>query len=198
MLKRKLLMTVLPLVSALTVVGTGFAIWEFGEGREETTVEISVGATAAFDYYINNVTIDAPDKLLLDQNFNFFVKNGVEDGDLKMTFDVGDISAVDITLRPYFGGIGVANYLSVNTDGVVNGVKIADNVYTFEDVKVTSNKTNTFIFGLNGVEEGESTGDVVFKWIDGNKPTNMTLYNAMVEAIAKGNVAFDITITKAA
>ena len=84
MLKRKLLMTILPVLSAAVIAGAGFSAWHFN-GTVDNNLIANVG-TIVTDAYDGSVTVvtkgTAPQTLTLDQG-----TNGLTNNSLGITFD---------------------------------------------------------------------------------------------------------------
>lgn len=165
MLKRKLLMTILPVLSAAVIAGAGFSAWHFG-GTVDNNEMINIGTvvTDANDGSVTVVTKDtAPKTLKLDQGTNG------SSTDLGITFDASwTISVTFPTATSYSNytiklevkiADSLANYVtlvgtnnsSVNPNFTTAG-DVSGNVLTFtsQEISVTSGTTD-YTFTLNNV-----------------------------------------------
>ena len=190
MLKRKLLMTILPVLSAAVIAGAGFSAWHFN-GTVDNNQIANVG-TIVTDAYDGSVTVvtkgTAPQTLTLDQG-----TNGLTNNSLGITFDADwTISVTFPTATSYSTytikleveiAESLANYVtldgsqnsSVNYNFTTAG-SVSDNTLTFtsDEISVIGGSTVDYKFTLNN---GGQTHNNVMNYT--SKPQNYDAWSTM-------------------
>lgn len=141
MIKRKLLMTILPVLSAAVIAGAGFSAWHFGGTVDNNeTINIGTVVTDADDGSVTVVTKDAaPQTLTLDQG-----TDGVSDT-IGIKFDTNwTISVTFPTATSY------SNYT------IKLEVKIADSLANYVTLVGTNNSSVNSNFATEGVVSGNT------------------------------------------
>lgn len=190
MLKRKLLMTILPVLSAAVIAGAGFSAWHFN-GTVDNNQIANVG-TIVTDAYDGSVTVvtkgTAPQTLTLDQG-----TNGLTNNSLGITFDADwTISVTFPTATSYSTytikleveiAESLANYVtldgsqnsSVNSNFTTAG-SVSDNTLTFtsDEISVIGGSIVDYKFTLNN---GGQTHNNVMNYT--SKPQNYDAWSTM-------------------
>ena len=194
MLKRKLLMTILPVLSAAVIAGAGFSAWHFN-GIVDNNEIANVG-TIVTDANDGSVTVvtkgTAPQTLTLDQG-----TNGLTNNSLGITFDADwTISVTFPTATSYSTytikleveiAESLANYVtldgsqnsSVNSNFTTAG-SVSDNTLTFtsSEISVDAGNTVDYTFTLNN---GGKTHNNVMNYTD--KPQTYGAWSTMYDAL---------------
>ena len=194
MLKRKLLMTILPVLSAAVIAGAGFSAWHFG-GTVDNNEMINVGTTVT-DAYDGSVTVvtkgTAPKTLTLDQG-----TGGLDNDSLGITFDADwTISVTFPTATSYSNytiklevkiAESLANYVtldgsqnrSVNSNFTTAG-SVSENTlaFTSSEISVNAGSTVDYTFTLNNVGE---THNNVMNYT--SKPQTYGAWSTMYDAL---------------
>ena len=194
MLKRKLLMTILPVLSAAVIAGAGFSAWHFnGTVDSNETINVGTIVTDANDGIVTVVTKDtAPKNLTLDQG-----TGGLSDDSLGITFDADWTISVTFPTATSYSNFTIklevtiadslANYVtldgsknsSVNSNFNTAG-SVSDKTLTFtsSEISVNAGKTVDYTFTLNNV--GETHNNVMnYK----SKPQSYDAWSTMYDAL---------------
>ena len=194
MLKRKLLMTILPVLSAAVIAGAGFSAWHFG-GTVDNNEIINVG-TVVTDAYDGSVTVvtkgTAPRTLTLDQG-----TGGLTNSSLGITFDTDwTISVTFPTATSYSNytiklevtiAESLANYVTLDgsQNSSVNSLfttagSVSDKTLTFtsDEISVDAGNTVDYTFTLNN---GGKTHNNVMNYA--SKPDTYEAWSRMYGAL---------------
>ena len=203
MLKRKLLMTILPVLSAAVIAGAGFSAWYF-DGTVDNNQIINVGTTVT-DAYDGSVTVEtkgtAPQTLTLDQGID-----GLRENNLGITFDADWTISVTFPSATSYSNYTIklevtiaeslddyvtldgSQYSSVNSHFTTAG-SVSDKTLTFtsSEISVDAGSTVDYTFTLNN---GETHNNVMnYK----SKPQTYDDWSRMHEALnGKSNL---VTLT---
>lgn len=204
MLKRKLLMTVLPLLTAGVIVGTGFSAWEFSGASltDETTAKVSI-------------TEEKYDQTTLSLNHESLV----------LVLDQGGVgNASDVTKGIYFAQSGSTDTAVTSLVATVSGNNTTDTTYSkvtftieiadaFKDYLVINSTAQGYQDAQTAVVEknldsggttatltlGEDTrGNNFINYATGEKPTNHNAYvswKSAVEALKENAVTITATLS---
>lgn len=203
MLKRKLLMTVLPLLTAGVIVGTGFSAWQFNE--KDTDVSVSAGVHITEEEYdttklkLNYESL----VLVLDQGGTGVNASALDKGiyfaattgsagtavtSLTATVDGDNNKGTNYTKVTFTIEIAedYRNYLVINSEAGDN-----PNEYTaVVEVSLSGGTTATLTLGK------DTTGNNFINYATGKKPTTHVAYGTWKTAVeALGGNAVTITAT---
>lgn len=210
MLKRKLLMTILPVLSAAVIAGAGFSAWHFDEiSTADTDMTINTNVEPAFDYSISVSKTTEPNKLSLDQGTPDSAASGISfvkdttDTNLVLQVEQSGGTAsftsldfeITITLDEELN-----TYLDFNTTSLSS---IYDKSGKWTSAGVTTDKTITL--KLSGVDfSGDQSytftlnnGDhnYLLDYADGQKPQIYTAWGDMKEALTGSSMTIDVSVT---
>ncbi len=210
MLKRKLLMTILPVLSAAVIAGAGFSAWVFDHtNSDDANMTINTNVEDAFDYSISVLKTTEPDKLSLDQDTPDSVASGIS--------FVNGTKDTDLVLQVEQSG-GTANFTSLDFEITIT---LDDSLNTYLDFNTSSIGS---IYKDNGewASQGETTGKTItltlsgvtfsgnqsykftlnngnhnylLDYADGQKPQRYTDWQAMNTALANSLMTIDISVT---
>lgn len=165
MLKRKLLMTVLPLLTAGVLVGSGFSSWVFGEGSASDT---KTGNIYVENYVENGLSLNvtAPSALDLDQggvDAKTNTEKGIQFGSYNTSFTANGSLTIEVTkdatssvtncdiVVTFSTDSSLDTYLAWASDDLSSGSTTAsrsNGVFTFNDVAFSNNEA-TLTLDLN-------------------------------------------------
>ena len=209
MLKRKLVMTVLPLLTAGILVGSGFSAWTFGSSSASTSLGIGFQVTPIDERFVSIYNDVTPTLITLDQ----VDKVNLLNKDVGITFNYdyevsvaadSSVSKIDLSLAIKLdSGSSLNNYIQFNpnigsdlsainsnlTTASING----DTLTIAGTFNVTYGQNNSFEFTLNS-----GTHNHIFDWKD-TKPQNSAGYRQMVKDLETAGVkpiTFTLTATK--
>lgn len=202
MLKRKLLMTILPVLSAAVIVGTGFSAWHFGNTTDSETLNANVVVTEKVNHHIDLAVNTEMTRLLLDQGSTdgvrtegiTFTNDNHEDNKDVLTINLASSSAkTDYTLTVRIDPDEALNtYLEFVGDATIDGWAWSKASQTLtQNVTLTDGKATVTL------DLGDKTGkhNVLFNYTD-VKPVNSVDYDKMVAALANAKVVFTVTVSE--
>ncbi len=201
MLKRKLLMTVLPLLTAGVIVGTGFSAWEFSgvSLTDETTASVSI-------------TGEKYDQTTLTLNHKSLV----------LVLDQGGVTnASDVTKGIYFAQSGSTDTAVTSLAASVSGENSTDTTYSkvtftieiaedYRNYLVINSQADDYLNEYTAVVEvplsggttatlklgDDTTGNKFINYATGTKPTTHAAYGTWKSAVESlGGNAVTITAT---
>ena len=195
MLKRKLVMTVLPLLTTGILVGSGFSAWTFGGRTGSVDQSLAINIT---DKVIQSVTIEEkvlPTQITLDQGISNLLTSGITFNEdyytLNVTADTG-VTNVSVTLEITINNTNLSNYVEFN-DRIGTNLKTINSIFTgasfdTDDHVTAKTLTLTGSYTVNGGATKEiaialndnSNHNYFFDYKD-NKPDTSTDYNQMKE-----------------
>lgn len=206
MIKRKLLMTILPVLSAAVIAGAGFSAWHFG-GTVDNNEMINIGTvvTNANDGSVTVATKDtAPQTLTLDQGTNG------SSYDLGITFNTNWAISVTFPTATSYSNYTIklevkiadslANYVtlvgtnnsSVNSNFTTEGVVSDKTTLTFtsNEIDVDAGRTVEYTFALNN---GGNTHNNVMNYT--SKPQTYDTWSTMYTALNSQSNLVTLTAT---
>ncbi len=208
MLKRKLLMAILPLATAAIVVGAGFSAWEFVTGNSSTSASLGVTVDGLVD---KNYTVSFDQtnlRVLLDQGG--FNNTNLDDG-ITIQYNNGDAWTTLNTLKanivnnsttgtPITASFNAWRFTIQVTDNnyfEVKNLSTGDFAAGFDETVSTSENTITISGVYGGTTEfsldlldAEGWSNFI-QYKSGAKPTSVAEYKQMLttfsEAAVSGN-----------
>lgn len=206
MLKRKLLAVALPVLSALTIVGSGFAAWNFQESSatNSTSYGFEVAEIQNFDlnkftYKLSDDTTPIPEDLgltlYLDQG-GFVNKGNLNEGISVKKADGTEITSLTITYTfdeetyNYYLGGTISLTTSLSLTGGLDEYVSYNGVVTDAQFKKDTGNEKVFTYTYN-------FADTEFSYKEGKKPQSEPEYNSMKTALegSKVNISVSLSIT---
>lgn len=194
MVKKKLLVLGVSVAAATAVIGAGFAGWNFSDNANAET-KLGVKITEATTFGELEIATDAPNTLVLDQENDVTLENaGTAKAAITATFTAATSEyttwSADLT---YTVNVYVIDALStyVNCGTTTAEATSAKDGYTQYVLTPTTSEstvdTNTVVtITLNNP----------FVFVDGQKPTTFSEYQAMVAAIKSVDASTVVTETE--
>lgn len=205
MLKRKLLAVALPVLSALTIVGSGFAAWNFQESTANASKSYGFEVAEIQNFDLNKFTYKLSDDttttaedlgltLYLDQG-GFVNKGNLNEGISVKKADGTEITSLTITYTfdedtyNYYLGGTISLTTSLSLTGGLNDYVSYSGVGTKSFTQDPENeKVFTYTYDFKESE---------FSYKEGKKPQSEAEYTAMKTALSgsKVNISVSLSIT---
>lgn len=207
MLKRKLLMTILPVLSAAVIAGAGFSAWHFGTTTTATdSATVNTVVEDATEYSVSVSATTKPTTLSLDQatfdNLNEGINftDGTSDTNLVLdvttegedanftTLDFEITVTLDERLNEYLD-FNLSNLSNIYTGlTTTSNATDASITLTLNDVSFTSGDDFTFTLN-NGVH------NYLLDYATGEKPLTYDDWKTMNTALAGSSMNIDVSVT---
>ena len=207
MLKRKLLMTILPVLSAAVIAGAGFSAWHFGtDTTDSDSVPVNTFVEDATEYSVSVTATTKPSTLSLDQatpgalNEGINFTNGTSDTNLVLdvttkgehanftSLDFEITVTLDEKLNEYLD-FNLSNLSNIYTGlATTSSVTAASITLTLNDVSFTSGEDFTFTLN-NGVH------NYLLDYATGKKPQTYAEWKTMNTALTGSSMTIDISVT---
>lgn len=207
MLKRKLLMTILPVLSAAVIAGAGFSAWHFGtDTTDSDSVPVSTVVEDATEYSVSVTATTKPTTLSLDQETPDALNEGINftnsTSDTNLVLDVttegehANFTTLDFEITVTLDG-NLNEYLDFNLSNLSNiytGLATTSNTtdasitLTLKDVSFTSGDDFTFTLN-NGVH------NYLLDYASGKKPTTYANWKTMKTALTGSSMTIDVSVT---
>ena len=220
MLKRKLVMTVLPLLTAGILVGSGFSAWTFGDGSANQNTVGNIYVTPVEDKNIS-LSVTAPNALQLDQGtgddkltntqtgIQFGNQNGnvfSNDGTLSIAVSKdssNNAQSCTITVTFGFDTATLGTYLEWSSDDLtvtipsgITGTRTNGGTFTFANVGFNGTTAN-LVVNLNEATDHNK----IFNYANGSastigKPADHSEWDGLNNAVTNtARQQFRITVS---
>ena len=204
-MRKKLLITLLPLLGAVVMVGSAYSAWVFTnsaalEQKLNGTVTVTdLVETMEFEWKggvtnftltldqggVNNKDVDAGISSSLDGDADAFTFTLTKDANI-------DLSLYDITLQYSLSITKGGSYITLanGTGGVItdSNIVLSESGATEEKLTYTYS-ANVFTFTLDAT----ASDGKVFHYLENQKPTDASTYNSMSSYYADPNNAVELT-----
>lgn len=207
MLKRKLLMTILPVLSAAVIAGAGFSAWHFGTATTATdSATVNTVVEDATEYSVLVTATTKPTTLSLDQatfgalNEGINFTNGTSDTNLVLDVTTegedANFTTLDFEITVTLDG-NLNEYLDFNLSNLSNiytgltttsSATDASITLTLNDVSFTSGDDFTFALN-NGVH------NYLLDYATGKKPLTYTDWKTMNTALTGSSMTIGVSVT---
>lgn len=205
-MRKKLLITLLPLLGAVVMVGSAYSAWVFTNSAalkqqklNGTVTVTDLVETMEFEWTggVTNFELKLDQGGVNNHDVGTGISSTLDNDDDAFTFtltkDVNiDLSLYDITLEYTLSITGGGTYITLakGTEGVISDsdIVLTESGATEENLTYTYSE-NVFTFTLNAI----ASDGKVFHYADGQKPKDAPTYNSMSSYYANPTNAVELT-----
>lgn len=204
-MRKKLLITLLPLLGAVVMVGSAYSAWVFTnsaalEQKLNGTVTVTdLVETMKFEWTggVTNFTLNLDQGGVNNKDVAAGISSSLDNDEDAFTFSLTkdpniDLSLYDITLQYSLSITKGGNYITLanGTEGVItdSNIVLSESGATEENLTY-SYSANVFTFTLDATADDGK----VFHYLENKKPTDASTYNSMSSYYADPTNAVELT-----